>query len=49
MPDWAKVSTAVEVERDLLPFNVDVFNGPPSCIVCLHLLYCGRFPVYLRN
>ena len=38
---------AIKVGCCFLLSDVYSFNGPSSCVVCLHLLHCGCFPVYL--
>ena len=38
---------AIKVGCCFLLSDVYSFNSPSSCVVCLHLLHCGCFPVYL--
>ena len=46
LPYWALVLASIKVECCFLLSDVYSFNSP-SCVVCLHLLHCGCFPVYL--
>ena len=47
LPYWALVLASIKVECYFLLSDVYSTNSPSSCVVCLHLLHCGCFPVYL--
>ena len=44
---WDKVLAAIKFGSYFLLSDVYCFSSPSSCAVCLHLLHCVCFPVYL--